>query len=160
MSQKQKITIFIIIISLVLLSIASFSFDYKDREDTYPEIKKESDLKIEIPQQPKTDQISYEKGYLDIEGVVHEGKLINGESVYSFMNRLKDEKKITFTEKTYSGMGQFIDEINGIKGNGEKHWIYYVNGEKAKIGVTVNKLKSGDVVSWKYENDLNNQNEK
>ena len=47
-------------------------------------------------------------------------------------------------------MGKFIESINDLK-NGEKNWIYYVNGEKANIGVSNYKIKSGDVVSWKYE---------
>ena len=48
-------------------------------------------------------------------------------------------------------MGKFIVAINGVKGNGDKNWIYYVNGKKAQTGVSNYKLKSGDVVSWKYE---------
>lgn len=156
MSKKEKITISIIVLFIISLSVASLSFDNKVREDIYPEIVQESTaVKVESPE-AKIEKVSYEKGYLEIEGVRYESEIINNDSVYSFMKRLKNDGKINFTEKTYTGMGKFIDELNGIKGNGEKNWIYYVNGEKAKIGVSVYKLKSGDVVSWKYENDLNN----
>jgi len=64
---------------------------------------------------------------------------------------LRNEGKIDFKEKTYVGMGKFIEEINGVKGNGNKYWIYYVNNKKAEVGVSNYKLKSGDVVSWKLE---------
>ena len=66
------------------------------------------------------------------------------------MEKLKSEGKINFVEKNYTGMGKFIESINGIK-NGEKNWIYYVNGQKANIGVSNYKIKNGDIVSWKYE---------
>ncbi|MCX6751603.1 MAG: DUF4430 domain-containing protein [Candidatus Nomurabacteria bacterium] len=71
-------------------------------------------------------------------------------SVYDFMSKLRSEGKINFTEKNYIGMGEFIEEINGIK-NGEKNWIYYINGKKANIGVSNYKINEGDIISWKYE---------
>lgn len=72
-------------------------------------------------------------------------------SVYDFMNKLANDGKISFTEKNYLGMGKFIVSINEVSGNGERNWIYYVNGKKAEIGVSNYKLNQGDVVSWKYE---------
>jgi hypothetical protein len=80
---------------------------------------------------------------------------ISGEiSVYDFMNKLQSEGKINFKDKTYSGMGKFIEEIDGLKNNGDKNWIYYVNGKKATIGVSNYKLNPGDIVSWKYEKSI------
>lgn len=72
-------------------------------------------------------------------------------SVYDFMDQLRADGKINFTEKTYTGLGKFIVSINGIVANGEQNWIYYVNGKKAEIGVSNYKINPGDVVSWKYE---------
>jgi hypothetical protein len=66
------------------------------------------------------------------------------------MTQLQNENKITFQAKNYTGMGEFIEKINGVK-NGNKNWIYYVNGVKAEIGVSNYKINPGDVVSWKYE---------
>ena len=81
-------------------------------------------------------------------------KIEEKESVYDFMFKLKKEGKIDFKDKTYSGMGKLIEEINGIS-NGDKYWIYYVNGQKANIGISNYKIKAGDVVSWKYEKNSN-----
>ncbi|MBI3888914.1 DUF4430 domain-containing protein [Candidatus Nomurabacteria bacterium] len=72
-------------------------------------------------------------------------------SVYDFMDKLRSEKKINFTEKEYTGMGKFIDSINEIKNNNSMSWIYYVNGVEASVGVSNYKIKIGDMVSWKYE---------
>ena len=72
-------------------------------------------------------------------------------SVYDFMSNLQSESKISFTKKDYLSMGKFIDSINGIKNTGSQYWIYYVNGEKANVGVSNYKINKGDIVSWKYE---------
>lgn len=50
-------------------------------------------------------------------------------------------------------MGEFVEEINGIKNNqatGE-YWIYYINGESAKMGVSNYIIKPNDVIKWNYE---------
>ena len=67
------------------------------------------------------------------------------------MNKLKSDGKINFTEKNYIGMGEFIDSINGVKNNQNQNWIYCVNGVEAQVGVSNYKIKTGDIVSWKYE---------
>lgn len=91
------------------------------------------------------------QAFLKIDGKKLETTIAEKENVYDFMTKLQTEGKINFKEKTYTGMGKFIEEINGIK-NGEKYWIYYVNGKKAQIGISNYKINPGDVVSWKYEN--------
>lgn len=75
-------------------------------------------------------------------------------SVYDFMDKLRAEGKINFTEKDYIGMGKFIDSINGIKNNSGQNWIYYVNSVEAQVGVSNYKIKTGDIVSWKYEKNI------
>ena len=88
---------------------------------------------------------------LDINGIGFEEEIKGSISVYDFMSKLRQEGKINFTEKNYIGMGKFIETIDGVKGNGDQNWIYYVNGKKALVGVSNYKIKSGDIVSWKYE---------
>jgi hypothetical protein len=158
MSKREKTGLFIIILFIALLGVGSLSFDYEKIGQPYGEIEK-SVIKSEQPEstlEKKEIGPNYKIAYLEIEKESYKGEVIEGESVYDFMNRLKERNVINFKEKTYAGLGKFIEEINGIKGNGEKYWIYYVNGEKAKIGVSIYKLNPGDVVSWKYENDLTN----
>jgi hypothetical protein len=72
-------------------------------------------------------------------------------TVYDFMDKLRKDGRIAFTEKEYAGMGKFIKAINGIQSNGDQNWIYYVNDQKAEVGVSNYKINPGDVVSWKYE---------
>ena len=93
---------------------------------------------------------TYEITTLLVNDTKYETEITKEISVYDFMIQLQNEGKITFKDKTYTGMGKFIEEINGIK-NGNKNWIYYVNNKKAEIGVSNYKINPGDVVSWKYE---------
>ncbi len=91
------------------------------------------------------------QAFLEINGEKLETVIVKGESVYDFMLELQKEGKINFKDKTYSGMGKLIEEINGIKNSGDKNWIYYVNGKKATVGVSNYKINEGNMVSWKYE---------
>lgn len=91
------------------------------------------------------------KTVLEINKLRYKDDVATEISVYDFMSKLRSERKINFTEKNYIGMGKFIVSINGIKGNGDENWIYYVNGIEAQVGVSNYKIKSGDIVSWKYE---------
>jgi len=90
------------------------------------------------------------QAFLEIDEKKLETIITKEENIYDFMVKLKKEGKIDFKDKNYYGMGMFIEEINGIK-NGDKNWIYYVNGKKANIGVSNYKINNGDIISWKYE---------
>ena len=105
----------------------------------------------EIVQPVPQNQTQTIKAIFEVENIKYETEITADETVYDMMDNLKQAGKINFKEKIYLGMGKFIEEINGIKANEGKYWIYYVNGKKAQVGVSNYKLKSGDVVSWKYE---------
>ena len=69
------------------------------------------------------------------------------------MTNLQNNKvnNFTFNYKEYSGLGIFIDEINGVKGGQGGYWIYYINNKEANVGVSNYILKDGDSVLWKQE---------
>jgi hypothetical protein len=92
---------------------------------------------------------------LEIDGSTYKSELLQKETtVYDLMDQLRKEGKINFKEKNYAGIGKFIDEINGVRGDGERYWIYYVNEVEATVGVSDYKVKTGDVISWKYQKDI------
>lgn len=88
---------------------------------------------------------------LEINDKKYESEITDSISIYDFMDKLRSEGQITFTEKNYTGMGKLIEEINGIKSDGKRFWIYYVNNVQGQVGVSDYKIKPGDVISWKYE---------
>jgi hypothetical protein len=143
MTKKEKIKISIAIGISITLLCSFFSISYlKTKEISPPSTQIESNT--------KKDYIT-----LDINGFKYKSEIVGIKKVYEIMEKLKEDKKITFEEKTYSGMGKFIEEINGIKNNGEKNWIYYVNNKKANIGISNYEVKAGDIISWKYEKNIN-----
>jgi hypothetical protein len=137
MTKKEKTKKLILIISLLIICSFLISNYYKNPAKQNSQIN------------PPTSE-TYGVAILEINGTKYESQITDQKNVYDFMTKLQNEGKITFKDKTYTGMGKFIEEINGRK-NGDKNWIYYVNNKKANIGVSNYKINNGDIVSWKYE---------
>jgi len=91
-----------------------------------------------------------------INGEKYFSNLTTTTTVYQLMQNLSASsiKPFSFQTKEYAGMGHFVEEINGIKNNPteNKYWIYYINGESAKVGISNYIIHKGDVIEWKYEN--------
>lgn len=79
----------------------------------------------------------------------YELRVNNTSTVYEAMKN----SQLNFKTKTFPGMGYFVEEINGIKNNNQTgmYWIYYVNGESAKLGISQQIVKPNDIITWKYE---------
>ncbi len=162
MQNKEKIKLIagVLILSGVLLGIY---FTFSPKNITGPETPlTQTEQTIDTNTTENTDpaptaqsEIKQDLATLEINGVSLTTSIEKNTSVYDFMNKLKKERKVNFTDKTYIGLGKFIDSINGIRGDGTRFWIYYVDGQKAQIGVSNYKINPGDVVSWKYEKDIN-----
>lgn len=73
------------------------------------------------------------------------------------MQIIRKDYPFTFSGKEYSGLGFFVEEINGVKNNTQegRYWIYYINGKKAQVGISSYILKPNDIIMWKYEPDEN-----
>lgn len=74
-----------------------------------------------------------------------------GSTVYDAMNILASTTPFNFVAKNYSGLGYFIEEINGIKNSNSMYWTLYVNGVYSTVGASEYVLLQGDEVEWKYE---------
>ncbi len=76
-------------------------------------------------------------------------------TVYNLMQFASADSRqsFLFETKDYGSMGLFIESINGLKNNNQtgEYWIYYVNGESAKIGISNYIVKPGDIIKWSYE---------
>lgn len=73
-------------------------------------------------------------------------------SVHQAMNLLSQQTNFTFGGKQYASLGFFVDEINGLKNNSKtnQYWIYYINDQSAKVGISNYNIKSGDIIKWRY----------
>lgn len=61
------------------------------------------------------------------------------------------ETKAEVETKDYGDAGMFVTSINGVEGDNEHYWAFYVNDEYAKQGVSQTVLESGDIVKFVYE---------
>ncbi len=49
-------------------------------------------------------------------------------------------------------IGKIVESIEGIKnGTDNKYWIYYVNGNEAKVGATEYKPAANDQIEWRFK---------
>ena len=80
---------------------------------------------------------------------------IEGKTVYQVMEDLRSNQGFAFGGRDFLGLGFFVEEINGIaqKPREDMYWIYYINGEKSKVGVSQYVVKPDDAIEWKYENE-------
>jgi len=68
------------------------------------------------------------------------------------MKTLRDTG-LTYDAAEHGSLGAFISAIGGIKNDYKEHmfWIYYVNGQKAHIGISNYILNNDDIITWQYE---------
>ncbi len=78
-----------------------------------------------------------------------------GATVYGAMAKLASSTSFSFGARYYSGLGYFIDSINGIKNANGNYWTLYVNGTYATVGASAYLLSANDSVEWKYTNKTN-----
>jgi len=76
-------------------------------------------------------------------------------TVYEAMQLLQIDSRqpFIFSAKKYSGMGYFVEEINGVKNDTKTnaYWIMYINSQSAQVGAAQYILKEGDKIEWKFE---------
>ncbi len=76
-------------------------------------------------------------------------------NVHEAMTILSKTTPFTFTAKEYSGLGYFIEAINGVKNAGGYYWTLYMNGKYSTVGASDLKLSAGDHIEWKYSDKVN-----
>ena len=74
-----------------------------------------------------------------------------GKNIYEAMGVLASTTAFNFKAKYFSGLGYFIEEINGLKNRDGFYWTLYINGTYSNVGVSEYILKEGDQVEWKFE---------
>ena len=88
---------------------------------------------------------------LVVDGKEYPITLKGEETLEDIMKRLRETSDFSYTGKDFSGMGFFVESINGQKSEGRMHWIVYVNDKLASSGVSQLFVKVGDRVEWRYE---------
>ena len=103
-----------------------------------------------------TDKITIEypiKFTLNIDNNTYVSSAQENTSLYHAMEKLSKNNLITFEAIDYSNIGYFITKLNGIENDNRagKYWVYYINGESAKISISNYIINNNDLIEWKYE---------
>ncbi|MCL2451963.1 DUF4430 domain-containing protein [Candidatus Saccharibacteria bacterium] len=78
-------------------------------------------------------------------GVSYEGK--DGKTALALL-----KKKHAVETKEFTGMGEFVTAIDGVKAeDGKNFWAFYVDGEMATEGASTYETKSGEKIEWRLE---------
>lgn len=74
-----------------------------------------------------------------------------GMTVHQAMRQADTQGVFTYEVSEFSGLGVFVESINGVGGDKGKNWILRVNGKVASVGASGYILQSGDEITWTYE---------
>jgi hypothetical protein len=72
-----------------------------------------------------------------------------GENGKTALQLLKDKYQVQ--TKEYSGLGEFVEAIGGIKPDSKHFWAFYINGKLSEVGANQYQTKNGDKIEWKLE---------
>jgi len=163
---KNKKNVYILVLSLSIFTIVSSFFfnsfknqeiptqagvDYTSQEVST--VKSDLNNKIKslvIKESPVNENTKNVLITLNVFDKSYSIKTEEGVNVYDAMKSISDES-FSFKATEHSGLGYFVEEINGVKGTPGKYWIYYVNGKEASVGISNYILKNGDIINWKQE---------
>lgn len=115
-----------------LIAISGFLFlTYQNRQRN-PQVQGTNDQKQVETAQANSYSVTYQ-----------------GEDDKNVMELLKTKANVVTKQSSF---GEYVDEINGIKGGTDnKYWIFYVNGKMAEVGASDYVTKSLDTIEWKFE---------
>ena len=162
---KKKVYISVLFSSILFIIIFSYFSFYKENKivEIPEKVQIESKLPVKelVPLKSKIESVLVKDApidvnvknttiYLNVFDKNYKTQTEEGINVYDAMKSIED-KSFSFKATNYSGLGYFVEEINGVKGTPGKYWIYYVNNEKAAVGISKYILKSGDIITWKQE---------
>ena len=51
--------------------------------------------------------------------------------------------------QNYSGIGEFVQSIDGVQPDSKHYWEFFVNGQSSNVGASSYTLKNGDKIEWK-----------
>jgi len=158
---KNKKNIIVILILLIIVVLLFLNINNKKEGNIKTEFKSSGE-ELFVPKNKTEDKlkslvkkdVSIYKNVVSVTlNVFNKNYLINieeGANIYDAMKSISDSS-FSFKVKEYSGLGYFVEEINGIKGSPGKYWIFYVNGKEASVGILNFILKDGDIIRWSQE---------
>ena len=77
-------------------------------------------------------------------------------SVYDAMDILTSTTSFSMTPfsfraKHFSGLGYFVEQINGVENSNGTYWTLYINGVYSAVGASGYRLRLDDDIEWRFE---------
>jgi hypothetical protein len=69
---------------------------------------------------------------------------VAGETAFQLL-----EKDHAVIAKNYTGIGEMVLSIDGVKPDSQHYWEFFVNGKSSNVGASSYVLKAGDKIEWK-----------
>ncbi|MFC1687828.1 DUF4430 domain-containing protein [Patescibacteria group bacterium] len=73
-----------------------------------------------------------------------------GETALDILTRASLRENFVI-DSTRFDFGVMVDAIDGVGGEENRFWLYYVNGNAATVGVDAYVAESGDIIEFRYE---------
>jgi uncharacterized protein HemX len=127
MKKTKKI---ILLITILILGIGSFSFFLYKNQKT--ENSQTSEKEVLVEEQNQIDSIFYTA-------------TADGQNAFEL---LKENAEVEYQQYDF---GVFVESINGINGDDKHFWAVYLNDEQAQVGAEQIILQKDDRIEWKYE---------
>lgn len=78
---------------------------------------------------------------------------LKGQTLFDVMKNLSVRERFDFKYQPPGQYGILIDQIGPMAGGTDgKYWLWYENNRMGQVASDVYKLKSGDVIEWKFVN--------
>lgn len=84
-----------------------------------------------------------------------EEQIKDGETALSLLQKVMGDK----VEAETMSFGTYVKGIDGLMAGATSGWLYDVNDQSAEVGADSYKLKSGDVVVFRFVSDWNNMSQ-
>jgi len=79
-------------------------------------------------------------------------EILQNSTVFSLLEELAEKENFEIEASFYPEVGVFVESINGLEGGTDnKWWQYWVNEILGEVAADKKKIKTGDIIEWKFE---------
>ncbi len=75
----------------------------------------------------------------------------SGDTFYEILIHAQQSGRISFSGKTYPGIGFFVTDIGSLHEHDGLHLMYFINGKEASVGVSSYVPHQGDEIVWNLQ---------
>lgn len=160
--QQQKFLVFVISFIFFVIGVTLFLqipnnksiYKFIQNQSTTP--KDKTVLPLDNEQKrvnilPASETLEKNSIQLIVDGTTTRLSFLPGDSFFDVLLEAQKNERITFSGKTFSGLGFFVTNIGKLESGGGKTPKYYINGKEASVGVSFYVPQNGDVIEWKLE---------